>query len=148
MQNNYKLIRESFFNSYKSFIDIILLSNTQNNLYNILILKKQLPNNLTKINVVIRSNHNNDEIYHHELSSSMVLNKEEAKTLIDDIRNDFIENHYITYTSINPKSLIQTIQNKVLSLNIKLTNIEEYTSAINFNNETNNRNKQRVLTKS
>ena len=148
MQNNYKLMRESFFNSYKSFIDTILLSNTQSNLYNILILKKQLPNNQTKITVVIRSNHNNDEIYHHELSSSMVLNKEEANTLIEDIRIDFIENHYITYTSINPKSLIQTIQNKVLSLNIKLTNIEEYTSAINFNNKINNKNKQRVLTKS
>lgn len=148
MQNNYKLMRESFFNSYKSFIDIIQLSNTQNNLYNILILKKQLQNNLTKINIVIRSNHNNDEIYHHELSSNMVLNKEEANILIEDIRKDFIENHYITYSSVNPKTLIHSMQNKILSLNIKLTNIEEYTSAINFNNEINNKNKQRVLTKS
>lgn len=147
-QNNYKQIRESFFNSYKSFIDIILLSNTQNNLYNILILKKQLQNNLTKINVVIRSNHNNDEIYHHELSSNMVLNNEEANILIDDIRNDFINNHYITYSTVNLKPLIHTIQNKVLSLNIKLTNIEEYESAIKFNDKINKNNKFKVLTKS
>lgn len=136
-QNNYKLIRESFFNSYKSFIDIIQLSNTQNNLYNILILKKQLQNNLTKINVVIRSTHNNDEIYHHELLSNMILNNEEANILIDDIRNDFKDNHYIAYSSVNQKTLIQTLQNTIFSLNIKLINKEEYEEAIIFNNKIN-----------
>lgn len=148
-QNNYKIIRDSFFNSYKSFVDFIMLSNSQKKLYNILILRKPIHNNLTRVNIIIRSSHNNDDTYYHELASNMIINNEEASNLINDIRNDFKDNHYIAYSSVNPRTLIQTLQNTKFSLNIKLINNIEYEEAINFNKIINqNNNRYRVLTKS
>lgn len=147
-QNNYKLIKDSFFNSYKSFIDFIMLSNKQNRLYNILILRKPMNYNLTKVNIIIRSTHNSNDNYYHEFSCNMILNNNEANNLINDIRNDFRNNHYIAYSSVNHKTLIQTLQNTKFSLNIKLINKEEYEEAISFNNEINqNANRNKVLVK-
>lgn len=148
-QNNYKLIRESFFNSYKSFVDYIMLSNAQNKLYNILILRKRDNDNLTRVNIIIRSSHNNNDNNYHELSSTMVLNNDEAGILINDIREDFRDNHYIAYSAVNPKTLIQTLQNTKFSLNIKLVSEKEFEEAINFNNKINIKsNRNKVLTRS
>lgn len=145
-QNNYKLIRDSFYNSYKSFVDFIMLSNTQNKLYNILILRKRVNNNLVKLSIIIRSHNNNNDNFFHELSSNMILNNEESNILINDIRNDFRDNHYIAYSSVNQKTLIQTLQNTKFSLNIKLINKEEYEEAIIFNNKINqNISRHKVL---
>jgi len=147
-EDNYRLIRDSFFNSYKAFVDFIMLSNTEEKLYNILILGKRIHGDLTRLNIIIRSSHNNDNTYYHEFASNMILSSQEASNLVSDIRDDFRDNHYIAYSSVNPKTLIQTLQNTKFSLNIKLNSISEYTEAINFNNSINkNSNRCKVLNK-
>ena len=136
MNVNYEVIRKYFFNSYKSFIDFVSLTHNDEGLYCILILKKRLYNNLSKINVVIRDSQSGD--MYNEYSNNIILNNYEADKLIDDIRDDFVNNHYIAYSSVNPKTNIQTLQNTRFSLNIKLININEFERAMIFNNSINN----------
>ena len=143
---DYKIVKESFFKSYKSFIDVIMLTNINNKLYNILVLRKAIDKNLTNVSIIIRSSNNNNEDAYHEQISNMILSNEEACNLIDDIRNDFKENHYIAYSSLNYYTKIQTLQNTKFSLNIKILNEEEFEDAIAFNNKINCKsNRHKVL---
>lgn len=145
-QIDYKTMREYFFTSYKSFITCIMMTNKQQNTYNILILRKLTEQNLCNINIIINSGYNNNSESYHELKSNITLNMEEAYNLINDIRNDFKDNHYISYSAINPKNLIQVLQNTRFSLNIKLLNKEEYEDAMNFNNKINsNKSRHKAL---
>ena len=145
-QKNYAVIRNSFFNSYKAFIDFIEMTQYQHSICAILILKnKTVNNNLSTINVVIRNNSNDDNVS-NEFSSSVTLSTIEAGNLINDIRNDFKKNHHITCSIVNPILNIHTIQNYRFSLNIKLYNQNEYEEAINFNNKINS-SKLKILTR-
>lgn len=146
--NDYKIIRGSFFNSYKSFIDFIMLTNADEKMYNILVLRNPINENITNVNVTIRNSNNNTSEYYNEFTCNMILNNDDANSLINDIREDFKENHYISYSSVNRMLSIQTLQNTKFSLNIKLLNNSEYEEAIIFNSKINQDNsRHKVLTK-
>lgn len=144
-QNNMVVIKNSFFNSYKSFIDYITVTHTNFSMYSILVFKKKTYNNLVKVNIIIR-NFQNEENTINEFSSSVTLNNIEAEGLIDDIRKDFKDNHDIEYTSINYRTCFQTIQNTKFSLNIKLNDDRELEKAFYFNEDI-NRNEKRYKVK-
>jgi len=147
-QIDYKLIKEAFFNSYKSFMNFLRLTNETNIMYNILILRKHLNDNLTNVNIIINSIDTTDENHNYNFKTNAVLTNEEAQELIEDIRLDFKNSHYISYSSANQSNLIQRLQNTNFSLNIKLLNEEELKDAIHFNDEINKDvNRHKVLTK-
>lgn len=134
-EEKYKIAADYFFRSYKTFIDYIALTNNEN-MYNILVLKKPESNNLFKITVVIRCYCTVNDIS-NEFSNNVILTNEEATNLINNIREDFKNSHYIAYSGVNSQTLFQTMQNTKFSLNIKLNSISEYEDAVNFNNKIN-----------
>lgn len=131
----YKITKDCFFRCYKSYIDYIGITNIES-MYNILVLRKPIYNNLTKVTVIIR-NYYTGEDTPNEFSTNVILTNEEVINLINDIREDFKNNHYITYATLNTQNFIQTMQNTNFSLNIKLYSIEEYEEAIKFNSKIN-----------
>lgn len=135
--NNHKIIKDAFFNSYKSFMDFLRLPNERNVMYCILILRKPMPNNLTDVQIIINGMHSNDNNYNYNFNSNVLLSNTEAKNLVDDIRIDFKNNHYISYSTVNMADSIQRLQNTNYSLNIKLLNNDELKEAMYFNNEIN-----------
>lgn len=144
-KNNYAVTKEKFLCSYKSFIDYIDLIHKEQNMYNILVLRKDSKNGLVVVSVIIR-NCNNDERMLNEFSNNVLLSREEANNLVYDIRMDFRDNYDIHYSTLNPKNFIQTLQNKNFSLHIKLNNISEFEEALKFNSKINcNKIKSRVL---
>lgn len=144
-KNNYAVYKQKFLCSYKSFIDYIDLIHKDQNMYNILVLRKDSKNNLVTVSVIIR-NCNNDEKMLNEFSNNVLLSREEANDLVYDIREDFRNNYDIQYSTINPKNFIQTLQNTIFSLHIKLNNISEFEEALKFNSKINcNKVKSKVL---
>ena len=144
---NYKLTRDCFFRCYKSFIDYLSIVDDKNTMYSILVLKKEMYNNETKVTVIIKSHYFNNDTS-NEFYNNVILTNDEATSLISDIREDFKENHYIAYCGINNQALIQTLQNTRYTMNIKLYNKDEYNKAIIFNNKINcDRTRHRVLIK-
>ena len=142
MDKNYETTRECFFKSYKSFIDFVTLTNNNDSMYTILVLKKNLFKNLIMVNIIIRNSNSGDNLY-NEYSSNVILSRGDAEEIIDDIRNVFIDNHYVDYSSINARTYVQTLQNTNFSLNIKLNYEPELIKAIEFNKKINS--KTRVL---
>ncbi len=132
------IISESFFNSYKSFIDYLMLVSNISNEYKILVSKDIINNNLTKINVTISKN---DLIrdYDNSISFSnwVVLSHEKAKKLVNKIREDFRENHHIIYSCVNTTQHTQTIQNNRFALWFKLDSDDELEEALEYNKKTN-----------
>lgn len=131
-QENYEGIKNSFFNSYKAFVDFIMVTNTKYGMYSVLLFKKKTYNNLVRVNIIIR-NFNNDENMNNDFSASVTLNALEANNLIDEIRDNFKNNHIITYSTVNPRTRFQTLQNTKFSLNIKLEDEYELEKAYSFN---------------
>jgi len=148
MENKkYKITKDCFFRCYKAYIDYLGITNIES-MYNILVLRKPIHNNLSKITIIIKNYYTGEDTA-NEFSSNVILTNEETISLINNIREDFKSNHYIAYSSVNPRTLIQTLQNTKFSLNIKLINAIEYEETINFNKKINqNNNRYRVLTKS
>lgn len=145
-QYNYKELKESFFNSYKTFMNFINITLTPNDIYSILFLKKTTSDNLVRISIIIKNCYYNEET--NEFYNNVTLNKEEAINLINDIRNNFKYNHNILYSIINYKTLIQTIQATNFSLNIKLNNNRlELEEALKFNQKTKKTTKHKALIK-
>ena len=146
-QKDFKKAKDSFFISYKAFIDCIMLTHNEYSMYSILVLKKNDYGDLSRVTIIVRNSYNGEYMF-NEYSNTIVLPVELADTLINDIRNDFYENHYITYSSVNPRTYFQTLQNSKFSLNIKLNNEHEYEEAINFSDKINVHDKRsRVLTR-
>lgn len=146
-QKDYEQIKNGFFASYKSFVDFVMLTHDGYNMYSILILKKPTYNGMSKVSIIIRNSYFGEDTS-NEFSSSVLLSANEANNLINDIRNDFRDNHFILYSGVNPRTLIQTLQNTRFSLNIKLNNEQEYKEAIIFNDKINRNGKRyKVLNK-
>lgn len=142
-----KIIKDCFFDSYKSFVNCMMITHNEYSMYSILVLKRNTYNDLSIVSIVIRNSHNGDGML-NEFSNNVILSKEEAHNLIDDIRNDFRDNHDISYSGVNTRTCIQTLQNTKFSLNIKLTDEIELEEAMEFNNKINCKDKKyRVLTK-
>lgn len=145
---NYKPIRETIFNSYKSFMEFLRIINETNTMYTILVLRKPLNKGMTNVSIIINSINVNDENNNYNYKTNAVLPSTESRKLIEDIRLDFKDNHYVSYSTINESNLIQKLQNTNFSLNIKLLNEDELNDALSFNNEINrDKNRHRVLTR-
>ena len=153
---NYKLLKDCFFNSYKNYIDYITLILENYNMYKILITKEEIDIDLYKISIVIRDtkydrhrdllNEDKNNKSYFEYTNNIILPKKIYMELIEDIVSDFIKNHYIIYSSVNTHTLLQTIQNSKLLLNIKLNSEEELNEAIKLNTQINcNKGKTKVL---
>jgi len=136
MENKkYKITKDCFFRCYKAYIDYLGITNIES-MYNILVLRKPIHNNLSKITIIIKNYYTGEDTA-NEFSSNVILTNEETISLINNIREDFKSNHYIAYSGINPQTFIQTLQNTNFSLNIKLYSIEEYEEALKFNSKIN-----------
>ena len=147
MKNNNAVIKEKFLCSYKSFINFIALTHKNQNMYNILVLRRNSEHHTVTVSVIIR-NYNNDERILNEFSNNVILNAKEANELIYDIREDFVTNNNILYSTVNPKNFIQTMQNTIFSLNIKLNSEREFEEALQFNSKINCKSKKnRVLSR-
>ena len=146
-QKDFKIIKDCFFKSYKSFIDFVSITHNDFSMYSILVLNKQMYSNLSKVSIIIRNRHNYDGMY-NEYANNIILTKDIEHILIEDIREDFKDNHYIAYSAINTRTLIQTLQNTKFSLNIKLNGETEFEDAMKFNEKINkDESRHRVLTK-
>lgn len=141
---DYKLIEESIFNMYQSILNHLRLTRTRCKDYNIFIARTYLQNNLYQVTIKIE-NKNTDE---QKFIFSDKLPYEESLDLIENIRIDFNENHYISFSTVNIKEKIQTLQNTNFTLRIELKNDKEIEDAINFNTKINtNGERHKVLTK-
>lgn len=143
MNNNidYKLLEESFFNMYQSILNHLRLTRTEDTTYNIYISRTNTKENLSQVTIKIE-NKNNDQ----KFIFSDKLPYEESISLIDNIRIDFRENHYISFSTVNQKEYIQTLQNTNFTLKIELQNENELEDAINFNTKINtNGERHKVL---
>lgn len=146
-QIDYKLIEESFFNTYHAFISFLRLIRTENSTYSIYVSRIDLQNNLTKVSIEIKNNNLSD--FNQNLTNSIILTNEESINLINNIRTDFRENHYISFSTVNQKEHIQTLQNTNFTLKIELKNDNEIEEAINFNEQINtNGERHKVLSRS
>lgn len=140
---DYKLLEDSFFNMYQSILNHLRLTRRENTTYNIYIARTNTQDNLSQ--VTIRIENKNAE---QKFIFSDKLPYEESIDLIDNIKMDFRENHYISFSSVNEKEYMQTLQNTNFTLRIELKNDRELEDAINFNSKINtNGERHRVLTR-
>lgn len=145
---DFKPIRETIFNSYKSFMEFLRLINESNTMYTILVLRKPTTKGMTNVSIIINSINVNDENNNYNYKTNYVLPDSESRELIEDIRLDFKDNHYVSYSTVNKSNLIQKLQNTNFSLNIKLLNEDELKDALSFNDEINrDGNRHKVLTR-
>ena len=138
---DYKLLEESFFNMYQSILNHLRLTRRENTIYDIYISRKITQDSLSQVTIKIE-NKNNEQ----QFIFSDKLPYEESINLIDNIRMDFRENHYISFSSVNQKEYMQTLQNTNFTLRIELKNDNELEDAINFNSKINtNGERHKVL---
>lgn len=145
---NYKILRETFYNTYKSYMEFLRLTNQGKEMFYILILRKPLDNDLTNVDIVINGINSRIEGHSYRFKNNVILNNIEAKNLIDEIRNDFKMYHTISYCTVNEAESIQRMQNTNYSLNINLISEEELDEALKFNYEINtNKERKKALIK-
>ena len=138
---DYKLLEESFFNMYQSILNHLRLTRKEDTTYNIYIARSNTKDNLSQVTIKIE-NKNNEQ----KFIFSDKLPYEESINLIDNIRIDFRENHYISFSTVNQKEYIQTLQNTNFTLRIELKNDCELEDAVNFNSKINtNGERHKVL---
>lgn len=136
-QINYNLLRETYYNTYKSYMDFLRLTNTGNEMFYILILRKPLNNDLINVNIIINGINATANGNNYQFKNNAIMSNIEAKNLINDIREDFKMYHFVSYCTVNTSDSIQRIQNTNYSLNIKLLNNEELEEAMIFNQKIN-----------
>ena len=148
MENtNFKLLREAYYSTYKSYMDFLRLTNNGSKMFYILILRKPINKDLINVDIIINGINANIEDKNYQFKNTAVLSSTEAKQLIEDIREDFKMYHYVSYCTINTSDHIQRIQNTNYSLNIKLLNNQEVEEAMNFNEKINkNGHRHKALT--
>ena len=140
---DYKLLGESFFNMYQSILNHLRLTRTENTIYDIYITRTNIQDGLSQVMIKIE-NKNSEQ----KFIFSDKLPYEEAINLIDNIRMDFRENHYVAFSSVNQMGYIQTLQNTNFTLKIELKTENEIEDAINFNSKINsNGERHKVLAK-
>lgn len=143
-----QLAKHYFFTAYKNTVDYILLTCKEYSMYNIYVSKIVKDEDHAIVSISVNNNrynkHASERIYEDKknnsyftYSNNITLPANEAEELIDSIREDFEYNHVIVYSSVNPASMIQTLQNTRFSLYIKLNNEEELEKAMNLNSRIN-----------
>lgn len=137
MENLKRAKQELLLVNYKNMIGYLMCDYIQNNgsdvLYNIVINDEIVSDDKEKITITISSRKDS----HIFEKVAIVLNKDEANVFIDLIRKDFFDNHFIKFASYNPKTKVQTINNTIFSLQIKIPTEEKLIKAINYNDEIN-----------
>lgn len=144
-QIDYSLLKESVFTCYESYMNLLRLTRDDHSKYVINVLRTLEENNLTRVEIKIDGN--TDTGLPQKFLISTILNNEEVINLISDIRTDFRDQHYISYSSANEREKTQTLQNTNFTLKIELKNDEEVADAIEFNSRINSNVKRHVLSK-
>lgn len=141
-----------FFNSYKAFMDYLMVVSDTPNEYGIYVLNRGVNKDTSNLSVSIYKNmYVNNRDYNIAYNNNITLSKDSINELVNAIRNDFIENHYITYASLNEEEMTQTIQNTRFSLVFKLNTYTDLLEAhetnrsINLKKEDTNKGKIREL---
>jgi len=138
---DYKLLEESFFNMYQAILNHLRLTRSENKSYEIYITRTLIQDNLYQTTIKITNNEQN-------FIFSDKLPLEESINLINNIRMDFKENHFISFSSFNENEKIHTLQNTNFTLKIQLVDNIEFEAAYNFNTVVNTDGRRyRVLTK-
>ena len=157
IQNN--LAKHYFFNSYKNFVDYMLVTNTDYNMYQILVTQNDVDNDNKTVTITITNSRYIDREYkipedksknkYFAFSNNITLPSNEVPELIDAIIKDFEFNHYIAYSMVNESKMLQTLQNTTFSLCIKLYNNEDLEKALQTNGRINRDSTRlkKVLTK-
>ena len=134
---NYKLLKDAFYKTYKSYMDFLRQVSKDNDMFYILILRKVINNDLVNVDIIINSISPTNEEHPYRFKNNAILSYTESIELIKNIREDFNTNHYISYSMVNESDSIQRLQNTNYSLNIKLINEEEIEEALKYNEKIN-----------
>lgn len=145
-----EVLKNYYLQDYINTIRYILTFDDDiNNKYNIYIENKISDNLMSQLIIRIMSdkigNKNKDLLLNKEITA--FLPEDVAKEIVDEIRNNFAENHYLFYSSVNSLSKIQTLQNERFTFSVKLNNDVEVEEAKAFNNgiNDNERHSTKVL---
>ena len=69
---NYKLLREAFFNTYKSYMNFLRLTNQGEEMFYILVLRKPIDKNLTNVDIIINSINSNIEGQNYKFKNNVI----------------------------------------------------------------------------
>ena len=135
-----EVIKNYYLEDYINTIRYILtFDSSNNNKYTIDIENKPCDNGLSLLLIRITTNKvgniNKDLMLSKEIKG--YLPGDVAKDVVNEIRNHFIENHYIVYSSVCAINNTQTLQNEKFTVYIKLNNEQEIEEAYKFNDKIN-----------
>ena len=145
MKNDKELL-SSFLDSYHSLMDYLRKVAAYPNEFSIFITKhkKDENNQILRVSIirsVIEDRENSGPI----LDNKTILPNELIMSAINGIRDDFRDNHEISYACVSPDTKLQTLQNTNFKLSITIDNNEELEEAIKYNGEINrNPNRMRI----
>lgn len=133
MENKNKL--NSFLNSYHALMDYLRMEASYPNEYAIYITKhkKDEDHQILRVSIirnVIEDRENSGPI----LDNKTILSNELIIPAINGIRDDFRDNHEISYAGISPDTKYQFLQNTNFKLSISIDSNEEYEEALKYNN--------------
>lgn len=140
-----EVLKNYYLEDYINTIRYILtFDNEINNKYYIYIENRISDNEMSQLTIRIMSdkigNKNKDLLLNKEIIAFLpsVL----AEEIVNEIKNNFAENHYLVYSSVNTIERIQTLQNERFTFNIKLNNESEVEEAKKFNDSINSINSE------
>lgn len=140
-----EVLKNYYLQDYINTIRYILtFDNEINNKYYIYIENRISDNGMSQLTIRIMSdkigNKNKDLLLNKEIIA--FLPSSLAGEIVNEIRNNFAENHYLVYSSVNTIERIQTLQNERFTFNIKLNNENEVEEAKKFNDSINSINSE------
>lgn len=146
-EKDYSIIKNYYLEEYNSIIKYILTYDTSlENKYIINIKSNSINEEISTLSITINPNKNN---YNYSVSKEIQVNLPNhlIKEIIDSIRENFNDNHYIIYSSLNINLKTQTLQNEKFTLYIKLTPLDDISEISNFNMNinSNKRHKTKAL---
>lgn len=140
-----EVLKNYYLEDYINTIRYILTFDDEiNNKYYIYIENRISDNEMSQLTIRIMSdkigNKNKDLLLNKEIIAFLpsVL----AEEIVNEIKNNFAENHYLVYSSVNTIERIQTLQNERFTFNIKLNNESEVEEAKKFNDSINSINSE------
>lgn len=139
-----EVLKNYYLGDYINTIRYILtFDNDINNKYSIYIENKPSDNEMSQLTIKIMSdkigNKNKDLLLNKEITA--FLPSFLAEEIVNEIRNNFAENHYLVYSSVNATSKLQTLQNERFTFTIKLNNEHEVEEAKEFNDNINSKDR-------
>lgn len=145
-EKDYSIIKNYYLEEYNSIIKYILTYDTSlENKYIINIKSNSINEEISTLSITINPNKNN---YNYSVSKEIQVNLPNhlIKEIIDSIRENFNDNHYIIYSSLNIDLKTQTLQNEKFTLYIKLTPLDDISEISNFNMNINSNKRHKTKT--